>query len=46
MYKTGPYCIAERGKKDIEINLELLRAWGAANQATIEQFNILQQADK
>lgn len=33
------YCLHDRGRKDVLIDLELLRAWGAANQAIIEEFN-------
>lgn len=33
------YLLSERGRKDVMINMELLRAWGEVNQETVEQFN-------
>lgn len=33
------YCLSERGRKDLLINTETLRSWGAINQTTIERFN-------
>jgi hypothetical protein len=33
------YCLTDRGRRDVLINLELLRAWGSSNMSIIEQFN-------
>ena len=33
------FCLSDRGRKDVLINLELVRAWGEINFSTIEQFN-------
>jgi DNA-binding HxlR family transcriptional regulator len=33
------YCLTDRGRRDTLINLELLRAWAAANEAIIEKHN-------
>jgi hypothetical protein len=35
----GEYCLDDRGRRDVLINLELLRAWGETIQAVIEKFN-------
>lgn len=33
------WLISERGRKDTLINLELLRSWGAANEAVLIEYN-------
>ncbi|WP_223921671.1 hypothetical protein [Geobacter sp. AOG2] len=33
------YCLSDRARRDVLIDLELLRAWGETNQAVIEKFN-------
>ena len=33
------YCLSDRDRKNVLINLELIRAWGEINFTTIEQFN-------
>lgn len=33
------WLLPERGRKDVLINLEMLRAWGTVNQSVIEEFN-------
>src|SRR6185369_504240 len=44
--RGNEYCITERGRKDILINVELLRFWGNANMTTISTFNKLDKGDK
>jgi hypothetical protein len=39
MYPTGEYCLSDRGRRDVLVNLELLRVYGAANQKVIEEYN-------
>ena len=36
---AADYCLTDRGRRDTLINLELLRAWAAANEAIIEKHN-------
>lgn len=33
------FCLTDRGRRDVLINLELLRRYGATNQTIIEEFN-------
>lgn len=33
------YCLTDRARRDLLINLELLRVWGTVNQRTIEINN-------
>ena len=37
--RADEYCLTDRARRDLLINLELLRAWGAINQQTIEINN-------
>lgn len=37
--RGSEYCLTDRARRDVLIDLELLRAWGAVNMSTIEQFN-------
>lgn len=37
--RADDYCLTDRARRDLLINLELLRVWGAANQRTIEINN-------
>lgn len=40
------YCLTDRGRRDVLINLELLRVWGAESKGIIEQFNKHEKAAK
>lgn len=37
--RADEYCLTDRARRDLLINLEQLRAWGAINQQTIEINN-------